>query len=193
VARWQRLSEHQMLDRRAKGEWTLRLDVARNHAGVYVLECDLILDRPTPYPHETIEHEPCEVLTEMRANLMFVTHSSRRTQGDDGARTWGRIRAVLDMEPEPQRWLNGWTHARLLDLADLMAEWDSGAVSLNAGCAHQTVVYDEKPYRRPSLERTQPCPHTGYRYGSAWLCKPPPAEVVKRFEELVGVPIHQEA
>ena len=51
--------------------------------------------------------------------------------------------------------------------------------SMKAGCAHQEVVYEESPYgRRPSLELTEPCPVTGYKYGRAWLLEPLPADFV---------------
>lgn len=56
--------------------------------------------------------------------------------------------------------------------------------TMRAGCAHQTVVWEDTPYHRPSLERTKPCPETGYRYGSSWLVELVPAEVVTRLREL---------
>ena len=44
--------------------------------------------------------------------------------------------------------------------------------SMQAGCEHQTVQWEDGPYgRRPSLELTEPCPITGYRYGHKWLVK----------------------
>jgi hypothetical protein len=42
---------------------------------------------------------------------------------------------------------------------------------LKAGCAHQTVVWEDSPYRRPSLDLTPACPVSGYQYGHAWLVK----------------------
>lgn len=57
---------------------------------------------------------------------------------------------------------------------------------MRAGCAHQTVVWEDGPYgRRPSLDDTPTCPQTGYRYGHAWLVEPLPWWVRRDIESLM--------
>jgi len=48
--------------------------------------------------------------------------------------------------------------------------------SLNAACDHQTPVGQDIATR---LDRTPPCPVTGYRYGTAWLVRELPADAVQ--------------
>jgi hypothetical protein len=57
---------------------------------------------------------------------------------------------------------------------------------MQPGCAHQTVVYEQAPYggERASLTLTQPCPITGYKYGTAWLVKPLPDELISQLHTL---------
>lgn len=79
----------------------------------------------------------------------------------------------------------GWDADKLAQLADLGDRWHLN--SLKAGCSHQTVVYEESDYgTRPSLELTEPCPVTGYKYGHAWLVEPLPADFVSTLLELLA-------
>jgi hypothetical protein len=72
------------------------------------------------------------------------------------------------------RYEQGWNAGRVAALAEL-ERWHLNA--MKAGCAHQTVVWEDSRYgRRPSLELTPVCqvrtpyrPVNGYRYGHAWL------------------------
>ena len=49
-----------------------------------------------------------------------------------------------------------------------------------AGCDHQTIEYETDRYGRrvPSLSQTSECPATGYRYGSSWLVRELPADII---------------
>jgi hypothetical protein len=64
-------------------------------------------------------------------------------------------------------------------------EWDRWHLNtMRAGCAHQTVVWEDSRYGvRPSLERTPVCPVSGYRYGSAWLVEVLPDTVLVKCRE----------
>lgn len=78
----------------------------------------------------------------------------------------------------------GWTRSQLLGLAAIVEVFHMN--TLEAGCAHQTVVWEDSEYgRRPSLSETAPCPHTGYRYGSAWLVREIPSETVGAIVEAI--------
>lgn len=59
--------------------------------------------------------------------------------------------------------------------------------AMRAGCAHQTPVYapDQYGQSRPSLDLTEPCPVTGYKYGHAWLVEELPEGFVQHLSELL--------
>jgi len=58
---------------------------------------------------------------------------------------------------------------------------------MSAACAHQEVVWEDSDYgRRPSLTLTQPCPVTGYRYGSAWLVRVLPEGFLAELDGLLS-------
>lgn len=61
---------------------------------------------------------------------------------------------------------DGWDAQKVSALLDL-APWHLNAMS--AGCDLQTPVLDANGH--PSLDRTEPCPITGYKYGHAWLVR----------------------
>ena len=94
----------------------------------------------------------------------------------------GQIRADLDRITECAA---GWNVGTIRRLAELWDTWHLN--DMQASCDHQTVIYEDSPYgRRPSLTETQACPLTGYRYGSAWLVKPLPADVEKEIRAMFG-------
>lgn len=74
------------------------------------------------------------------------------------------------------------------NIRQLLAWWREWHLNdMHAGCVHQTVVYEDGYFgRRASLDLTLPCPVTGYRYGSAWLVKPLPADVESGLISMFG-------
>jgi hypothetical protein len=126
-------------------------------------------------PHETIEHQPVNLYTELViSGETYRKHSRYVTNVDQ---VDGTAAAIVDPAP-------GWT---LEDIRDLVTIWRRYHLNgARAGCAHQ-VIERETRYGRsvPSLDKTAPCPITGYRYGHAWLVELLPAEVKARVRELV--------
>jgi hypothetical protein len=94
----------------------------------------------------------------------------------------GQIRGELDRITECAA---GWNVGMVRRLGELWDTWHLN--DLQAACDHQTVVYEDSSYgRRPSLTETRACPVSGYRYGSAWLVKPLPADVEKEIRAIFG-------
>jgi hypothetical protein len=77
----------------------------------------------------------------------------------------------------------GWTVADVVKLDQIWREYHLN--DMKAGCDHQpdeVLVYENHPrygYRQIDLENTPRCPHTGYKYGSAWLFKALPDDVIE--------------
>lgn len=85
----------------------------------------------------------------------------------------------------------GWSVEDVRKLADLWDEWHLNA--MQAGCAHQTPVYEDGRYgRRVDLDNTPACPVTGYKYGSAWLTRPLPDEVAAWVSERFSISVPAE-
>lgn len=73
-------------------------------------------------------------------------------------------------------------------IEDMAAVWDRWHLNdLQAGCAHQEVVWETGPYgyRQPSLDLTPRCPETGYLYGHGWLYEPLPSDVLQRVSAFI--------
>lgn len=129
-----------------------------------------------PEPKQTIEHEP--VVGDL---LEFAVSGERYRKGDRRGNP-SSAGQMIDEIVDVTKPAAGWT---LDEIAELRALWERWHLNLmRAGCAHQTVVWEDKPYRRPSLTLTQPCPRTLYRYGTAWLAEPLPDDVVARIRHL---------
>lgn len=92
---------------------------------------------------------------------------------------------------------DGLDHAALVALVGLWDRWHLNG--MRAGCAHQTVVWENSSYgRRPSLDLTPECPavvlsdmpvtaedyRPAYRYGSGWLVEVIPAAVLAEIHAL---------
>lgn len=60
----------------------------------------------------------------------------------------------------------GWDEAKVTALIE-SAAWHLN--SMTAGCAHQEPVMDARGGF--DLDRTAPCPVTGYKFGHAWLVR----------------------
>lgn len=120
--------------------------------------------------HETIYHGPTPVPC---WRLSVTSYEWKRDCSDieGGGATTDYIRQAA-RRPEPK--FGPWELHALAKLGD---RWHLN--DLQAACAHQTVVWEDGRYgRQPSLELTEPCPETGYRYGSAWLTEPLPDDVL---------------
>lgn len=79
----------------------------------------------------------------------------------------------------------GLTVGEIHRLADLGDKWHLNG--MQAGCVHQTVVWEDHKYgRRPSLELTPACPLTGYKYGHAWLSEIVPSNVIAELEAFMA-------
>lgn len=117
--------------------------------------------------YETVGHKH---VTEPLA--MSVTTDVWRPDGRDivaGGATREPLREVAASGTPSRFWTGG---ERLDRMAALGDGWHGS--DMRAACRHQTVVYEEEPYHRPSLDLTPPCPITGYRYGTKWLVEPLP-------------------
>lgn len=138
---------------------------------VYLEVC--LETKTPPAPQQTTEHQPItEVLEFTYGWEVQEPRGSRGWEGTSYTRPWPEWLALEDMTFQ-----EGWTPGRVRQVDTYGARWHLNG--MKAGCAHQSVVWEDSKYgRRPDLERTAPCPETGYRYGSAWLSEPLPAEVL---------------
>jgi hypothetical protein len=126
---------------------------------------------------ETVDHESIRYGDVPHVSITWSYGTARELRRGDGSGGAGIDGSVVEALPEPART----KVRRIVELAD---RWHLN--TMRAGCAHQTVVYETGPYGRqqPSLERTKPCPVTGYRYGSAWLVEVPPEDVIAELRAL---------
>lgn len=63
------------------------------------------------------------------------------------------------------------------DVTTLLKAWKAWHLNdMRAACAHVKPVGDSTD---DNLDRTPACPHSGYRYGSAWLVDPLPEGLVE--------------
>jgi hypothetical protein len=139
---------------------TPRLEFQRNDAG-----------------SETVDHATLEGPV-LRFSVMGATRVGR-SEGSAGQ--------IVDELSKVTSFAPGWDAERRDRAVELWNRWHLNDVK--AGCAHQTVVWEDSDYgRRPSLDLTEPCPESGYRYGSAWLTEPISAEVEAELRDVFGVP-----
>lgn len=132
------------------------------------------LERSSVY--ETVTHEKIEQPTSFA--LTTAVWKPFMNDWESGGANVDPLREVLKTKRLSDQ--------RREDLHRLIGWFDGYHLNdMQAGCDHQTVLWEEEPYRRPWLwdpkteTGTLPCPITGYRYGSKWLVKPLPADMVK--------------
>lgn len=135
-----------------------RLYLGRTAEGFKVY-AEVGLGKVTNAPQSTITHERIEAGAP-RVTVTFEVVNPRRP---------GRWESFGQTRPS-DRVIVAEASPVLAAVEELWADWHLN--DMQAGCAHQEVVYEDAPYYRPSLDATLPCPVTGYRYGSAWLHKP---------------------
>lgn len=124
--------------------------------------------RETNRPAQTTDHQAVNNYRELAISGAIAGKGRRN------ADQWGQVRAeAAGAMANPAK---GITEDDVAELVSVWKRWHLNG--MQARCAHQTVVWEDSRYgRRPSLELTQPCPESGYRYGSAWLVTPLPADV----------------
>lgn len=77
---------------------------------------------------------------------------------------------------------NGWNSRKVMDLVAIWKRWHLN--DLQAGCIHQTdFSVNTEDWQKRADEETLNCPD-GYKYGSAWLIEPLPADVEKKIMAL---------
>jgi hypothetical protein len=134
--------------------------------------------RPVPDGFQTTTHQPAVGLL----GLSVTSYLWRRDGSDieTGGATRAHLRGRLDrLAPDI-------TREDVTALADIGDRWHLN--DLSAGCVHQEVVWEDGRYgRQPSLTATEPCPETGYRYGSAWLVEPLPEDVIATAERWIAL------
>jgi len=134
------------------------------------------------YLGRTMEHG--EIAAPLTLAIMGHTfdQGSKRWDCDNG----GQIVDTLT-RMNPAKLAEGWTSEDVAALHNVWQRWHLN--TMRAACAHQEVVYeDDHGQQRPSLDKTPPCPRTGYRYGHAWLTDPLPdeaAEQARRFADML--------
>lgn len=129
---------------------------------------------------ETVEHEQISNPLDLAISGHTFDKGSQRWDIDSG----GQIVDTLT-RMDPRRLADGWTSEDVTALHELWQRWHLN--TMRGACAHQEVVYEDEAKRRPSLDLTPPCPHTGYRYGHAWLTDPLPDEAVELAHRLAGM------
>lgn len=137
------------------------------------------LETKTP-PQQTTEHQPITEVLEFTYGWEVMEFQGNRgwdvTAWTAPWPAWVLMDAVT-FKP-------GWSLYRVSQVDAYGARWHLNG--MRAGCAHQTVVWEDSKYgRQPSLDRTLPCPETGYRYGTAWLAEPLPEEVATWAKALI--------
>lgn len=133
-----------------------------------------------PGEHQTTHHAK---ITDPYRVAVTGTIKSKRPSGywqDEGG---GQVGDYVDWESaKPGRRFPA-------DIAELIKTvWGWHLNDVKAACAHQTVVWEQGPYgRQPSLELTEPCEESGYRYGSAWLVEPLSEDQLATIRRLIEV------
>lgn len=115
----------------------------------------------------TTDHQQVDHVT--RFAIMGTVTAYRERE----AHSAGQIRRYLDDIVEPA---TGWTAETIARLSQIWEQWHLN--DMNAACDHQTVVSD-------GIDPA-PCPITGYRYGSAWLTRPLPGDIVTEIQDMFG-------
>lgn len=123
----------------------------------------------------TVDHEP---IAAGYKSLSFTWDEKEADgrEGSGGAGTSWSVEAVV----RPSKVL---TMAEVRRLAEIAKEWHLS--DMNAGCSHMTLPTDPSYDARKNIT----CPTTDYKYGSAWLVKVVPDELIAELHEMFGVPM----
>lgn len=124
----------------------------------------------------SVEHLPVEAGYTSLSFTWAEIEKGRRTISCCGCGTDWSVDAVR----EPA---DGFTLKQIRRLAEIAKEWHLS--DMQAGCLHMTLPKDESYDARKHIT----CPRTGYKYGSAWLVKVVPEELITELHEMFGVPM----
>ena len=114
--------------------------------------------------YETTEHEM--VRQPLDFALTTAVWNWNGTDHLEGGATVEPLRAVL----RSGMFGEGFDAQKVAALIEMHEQYHLNG--MQAGCDHQTPVWEDSTYgRRISLELTEPCPITGYKYGHKWLVK----------------------
>lgn len=130
------------------------------------------LERSDEY--ETTEHD--HISAPLDFALTTAVWNWNGTDWLEGGATVEPLRQVL----KSGNFGEGFNAEKVAALIELHEQYHLN--SMQAGCAHQTRAEDPNGNALTAtgyaLDNTAPCPITGYKYGSAWLVKPLPADFV---------------
>lgn len=131
-------------------------------------------------PQETVDHVEVAEYDEFAASGLVVERYRR-----DATRAGQILDALLDVT-RPQAPL---AVADVRSLHAIWSEWHLNGTT--AGCSHQTVIVYEESSHGPRIDldgttAANDCP-VGYRYGSAWLLRPLPADVKAEIERIAAL------
>lgn len=105
---------------------------------------------------QSVDHDDVPGVWEVSAQVWY--YKGRWVRG--GGRLTDQVREVVKFAPGVDQ----------TGVAALAAVQSEHLNALNAGCAHQGKPTSDG-HGRIYLASVPPCPHTGYRYGSAWLAR----------------------
>lgn len=125
---------------------------------------------------KTIEHEPVKPGA---LGVSFTHEENERAQNGrwmdvGGGAGAGDVESVTEFA-------DGWDAPRAQRLKELASRWHLN--TLKAGCAHMTLPQDQSYDARKDITCEA---GTGYKYGSAWLVEPLPAEVLSELVDAFG-------
>jgi hypothetical protein len=125
--------------------------------------------------HETVDHEKVDHFKSLSFTWEMRALGRRDIAADGAGASWSVEAIVLPAK--------GWSMESLRRLAEIAREWHLSDVQ--AGCAHMRKIglgnYDDNKH--------QVCPESGYRYGTKWLVKIVPDELIKEVASMFGVAV----
>jgi hypothetical protein len=122
----------------------------------------------------TTAHEPAGEYTELSIMGMTVDFRGRQVSSA------GQINMhVSKVNPEK---FSYWTRSDIRSLFNIWRWWHLNGMT--PGCDHMELPADTSYDARKHIV----CPETGYRYGSAWLVRELPADVIAEVERLMALP-----
>lgn len=135
--------------------------------------------QPTARNWQTVTHGTAVDPLELGVSGLIVPKGRRAVDG--AGQTIGEARSVL------AAWTDGVRadDIRADDVRELLRVWERWTLNgFHAACAHQTVPAGARA--ADLLGLVEPCPETGYRFGTAWLCEELPGDVVAWVRAFAG-------
>ena len=101
----------------------------------------------------------------------------------DARGSCGQIYGEIENHLDDTSYSDGWDKIKAFTFIEYWKTWHLN--DMNAGCEHQEALgwksYDEHP--------SEPCPTCGYKYGTSWLRREVPTDVLKWLEQLPTTPV----